>query len=65
MCKDYLLCFLSNRYHHKENMQDMFLIKYKQELNILMSKLWIMENLVLNQQRWNWYTYQIYNSLSE
>lgn len=32
-------------------MQDMFLIKYKQELNILMSKLWIMENLVLNQQR--------------
>lgn len=27
MCKDYLLCFLSNRYHHKENMQDMFLIK--------------------------------------
>lgn len=37
----------------------------KQELNILMSKLWIMENLVLNQQRWNWYTYQIYNSLSD
>lgn len=37
----------------------------KQELNILMSKLWIMENLVLNQQRWNWYTYQIYNSFSD
>lgn len=35
MCKDYLLCFLSNRYHHGENMQDICSWLNKQVLNIL------------------------------